>query len=646
MNFVTRLTVGSRFALLGLLALVLTAVPTALFVSTDYRAMQDAQHEAEGIVPARAMLKVIQLTQQHRGMSALVLGGNAAMAAKRTDKQRETDAAYKTLSDLMATQVGDQGAKAAWDKAAHDWAAVRDQVAGASIAAPQSFAAHTALIAQLFKITGYLADDFGLSRDPALDRAQLIQAITQGLPALTEALGKSRAKGAGLLAAKAATEGERQVLASFLGRAEEQLAQMTESYSRAGTANAGLAATLGGRVRDAAALAQQAIKLGTDEVVKAESLAYAGPEYFAFFTRAIDALVQVNEASMDTLDAMLTERAAQSRRRLLGLFGMLLVLAAVGAAFGVAAARSIIRQLGGEPADVVAIADAIAKGNLTSAITVRKGAESSIVAAMAKMQDALLEVVRVVRQSSDGIATGTSQIATGNQDLSQRTEEQAANLEQTAASMEELSSTVRNNADTARRAAELSRSASEVAAQGGTAVSHVVQTMDGISAASRKIVDIIGVIDGLSFQTNILALNAAVEAARAGEQGRGFAVVAAEVRSLAQRSAQAAKEIKALITDSVEQVETGSKLVVDAGRTMDDIVSQVRSVTAMISEISAATDEQTSGIGQVTDAVTQLDKVTQQNAALVEESAAAAESLRNQASLLVDAVAVFSLDRA
>jgi methyl-accepting chemotaxis protein len=271
------------------------------------------------------------------------------------------------------------------------------------------------------------------------------------------------------------------------------------------------------------------------------------------------------------------------------------------------------------------------------------GETAQLLTALKRMNDSLVSVVGTVRSSSDSIATGSSQISIGNQDLSQRTEEQASNLQQTAASMEELSATVRTNADTTRQAAQLADTASGAAAQGGVAVGQVVTTMAEITKASRKINDIIGVIDGIAFQTNILALNAAVEAARAGEQGRGFAVVATEVRTLAQRSAVAAKEIKALIQTSVEQVEIGSRQASDAGHTMDDIVAQVKRVTQLIGEISTATHEQTEGIGQVSDAVTQLDQVTQQNAALVEEAAAAAESLNAQAGQLVASVAVFHL---
>ncbi|MGH6646309.1 methyl-accepting chemotaxis protein [Aquabacterium sp.] len=289
-------------------------------------------------------------------------------------------------------------------------------------------------------------------------------------------------------------------------------------------------------------------------------------------------------------------------------------------------------------------AEAIANGDLSVDIRTDSGDEiGQLVQSMQRMVLSLRGIVNAVRASSDSIATGSAQIAMGNADLSQRTEEQASNLQQTAASMEELTATIKQNADTARQASQLASSASAVAVDGGTVVGKVVATMEDITASSKKVADIIGVIDGIAFQTNILALNAAVEAARAGEQGRGFAVVAGEVRSLAQRSAQAAREIKTLIGESVEKVETGTRLVGTAGATMDDVVQQVKRVTDLIGEITSASIEQSTGIGQIGDAVNQLDQVTQQNAALVEESAAASESLRHQAASLAQTVSVFKL---
>ncbi|MGJ7527682.1 methyl-accepting chemotaxis protein [Variovorax sp. GB1P17] len=320
----------------------------------------------------------------------------------------------------------------------------------------------------------------------------------------------------------------------------------------------------------------------------------------------------------------------------LGGFAML-----VGAAIAWFITRSITRPIGA----AVQVAEKVAAGDISSRIEVRSKDETGrLMSALKAMNESLVKIVREVRTGTDTIATASGQIASGNQDLSSRTEEQASSLEQTAASMDELTSTVKQNADNARQANQLAVSASEVAVKGGSVVSQVVDTMGSINASSKKIVDIIGVIDGIAFQTNILALNAAVEAARAGEQGRGFAVVASEVRSLAQRSAAAAKEIKTLIGNSVEKVEEGSKQVAEAGRTMEEIVGSVKRVTDIMGEITAASQEQTSGIEQINQAITQMDQVTQQNAALVEEASAAAQSLQEQASSLVQAVSVFKLD--
>ncbi|MYM21832.1 HAMP domain-containing protein [Duganella sp. FT135W] len=296
--------------------------------------------------------------------------------------------------------------------------------------------------------------------------------------------------------------------------------------------------------------------------------------------------------------------------------------------------------------NAVQIAQTVAAGNLTSRIEVNTTDETGqLLAALKEMNDNLQNIVGQVRTGTDVIATAASEIATGNLDLSARTEQQASSLEETASSMEEMTSTVKQNSDNARRANELAHSASGIALQGGTVVSQVVETMGSINASSSKIVDIIGVIDGIAFQTNILALNAAVEAARAGEQGRGFAVVASEVRNLAQRSASAAKEIKSLITDSVAQVEAGSKLVHQAGKTMDEVVSSVKKVSDIVAEITNAGREQEVGIEQINQAISEMDTVTQQNAALVEQAAAASASMQEQAENLSRVVSVFKLDQ-
>jgi methyl-accepting chemotaxis protein-1 (serine sensor receptor) len=337
------------------------------------------------------------------------------------------------------------------------------------------------------------------------------------------------------------------------------------------------------------------------------------------------------------------EAKAQQTRAITASFAALMLTVLAGIVGGVMFSRSITRKLGGEPDDAREAARLIAGGKLDIDLHVYPGDTDSLMAAMKEMTVSLARIVGQVRNSSDSIATGSAQIASGNLDLSQRTEEQASALQETAASMEELNATVRRNAENAREASDLASGASSIALQGGNVVGQVVETMKGINESSRKIADIIGIIDGIAAQTNILALNAAVEAARAGEQGRGFAVVATEVRSLAQRSAQAAREIQTLIAASVERVDYGTALVDEAGATMTQIVGAVQRVTVIVGEISRASAEQSTGVEQVGEAVGQMDQTTQQNAALVEQSAAAAESLRQQATRLVDSVAQFQL---
>ena len=324
---------------------------------------------------------------------------------------------------------------------------------------------------------------------------------------------------------------------------------------------------------------------------------------------------------------------------------ILLVLAVVmGIVAAVAITRSLLKQLGGEPAYTAKIAGSIAHGDLSIAIDTKESDRGSLLVEMKEMRNSLVGIVEQVRRGTETIGTASREIAAGNIDLSSRTELQASSLEKTASAMEQLTATVKQNADSAREANALAATASDVARKGGDVVSQVVGTMGEINTSANKISDIIGVIDGIAFQTNILALNAAVEAARAGEQGRGFAVVASEVRNLAQRSAAAAKEIKTLIGDSVEKVERGSKLVGQAGVTMDEVVSSVKRVTDIMSEIANASAEQSAGIAQVNTSIIEMDSMTQQNAALVEQAAAAAQSLQDQAGELARVVSIFKLE--
>lgn len=363
-------------------------------------------------------------------------------------------------------------------------------------------------------------------------------------------------------------------------------------------------------------------------------------------TPLFEAVDQSKAIQQEIADQLAADARQTARSSAVIMFSLAVVMALVGGAVGWSLSRNLRKALGAEPDALSEAVARMAGGDLSCPLQAAAEDTSSVLANVARMQSSLANVVSGVRANSESVATASAQIAQGNQDLSQRTEQQASALQQTAATMEQLNTTVRNNAEHAQQANQLAQTATRVATEGGEVVSKVVATMQGISDSSRKIGDIIGVIDGIAFQTNILALNAAVEAARAGEQGRGFAVVAGEVRTLAQRSAEAAKEIKSLIHHSVSQVEQGTALVDHAGTTMGQIVESIRRVNDIVAEISTASQEQSSGIFQVGEAVSQMDKVTQQNAALVEESAAAAESLKMQAEQLVGNVAIFKLQTA
>ncbi len=360
------------------------------------------------------------------------------------------------------------------------------------------------------------------------------------------------------------------------------------------------------------------------------------------------ALVKVSDEYAEHMAQRAAEQVQEAESAYSDQRNMLLLACGIATLFAIVAGtwitRHLIRSLGAEPHELAALANRVADGDLVSPVALHANDSTSVVASMARMQMSLRQVVTSVRENSEQVSTASTQIAQGNHDLSTRTENQASALEETAASMDELNTTVRRNADTAIQANQLAMNASDVAAKGGQIVNQVVGTMKGINESSRKISDIIGVIDGIAFQTNILALNAAVEAARAGEQGRGFAVVASEVRSLAGRSANAAKEIKALIDASVERVETGTVLVDEAGVIMSEVVTSIQRVTSLMGEISSASAEQSTGVAHIGEAVNHMEKATQQNAALVEEMAAAASSLKSQAYDLVNVVSKFKLE--
>lgn len=460
---------------------------------------------------------------------------------------------------------------------------------------------------------------------PVLDRSKNIQADVQGIvDALKQAVGEDDKKGIDAVAERAKKVKEKfKTLSSLPGQQAlgDRLAKEFEAYYTPAISVAKIMLGVDqGDPQTAIGQMQTSLKVLEDDLKKTVDTSQAQ------FTAGID-------HSADSVSRVLWTVIAA---------GVIVILILGIVSYFII--RTVWEQLGGEPEYAQEIASAVASGNLTMQIEVEHGDTSSLLAALSEMQTRLQNMVFEIKTSAETIKVASAEIAMGNTDLSSRTESQASSLEETSSSMETMTETVRQNADNARQANKMVQTASEVAVKGGEVVNQVVVTMDEINQSSKKIVDIISVIDGIAFQTNILALNAAVEAARAGEQGRGFAVVASEVRSLAQRSAAAAKEIKTLIGDSVDKVRTGSTLVDQAGHTMEEIVASVRRVSDIMSEITAASQEQSTGIQEIGSAVNQMDEMTQQNAALVEEAAAAAESLEEQAELLTKALDVFKLN--
>ncbi|WP_443114959.1 methyl-accepting chemotaxis protein [Herbaspirillum seropedicae] len=643
-QLLANLKLWQKFALLGLLGLVLFGVPTTLYFNSTERVIRFKQQEIAGVEPVRRLLRSVQLMQQHRGMSAVMLNGAADMAGPRQAKAAEVDQALAALAGALE-EVGrdDTRIPVLFKNQLAAWTKVRDAVASRSITPPESFAAHSAAIAALFDLNERLLDYYHYTIDPDFDSTQLINAAFIAMPALTEDLGRARARGASLLLKKELKLEERLELVAMLERAQERLSSARKSFAKGVAANAEIGVKLGSTFEKADRLGNEVIKLTREQVLLPQELSFPPDAYFKQFTLAIDeqfkAIGEVTEVLAGQLDA----QNAALRREQLTVLGAIFALALLVAWLGVMITRSVTQPILAS----VAMAGRVADYDLT-ARSVAQGRDESaqLLGSLNAMTASLGGIVGRVRTSIEVIQHASREIATGNADLSRRTESQASSLEETASAMEELTSTVQNNAENARQADQLAGSASRLAERGGEVVSNVVQTMDEIKTSSRRIVDIISVIDGIAFQTNILALNAAVEAARAGEQGRGFAVVASEVRSLAQRSASAAKEIKELISDSVDKVDAGGRLVDEAGMTMGEIVNSVRQVAGIMSEITQASQEQSTGIGQVNDAITQMEAITQQNAALVEEAAAAAESLQQQAEMLWDEVGVFKTEGA
>ena len=640
MSLLSRLSLLQKFAVLALVGLFVAAWPTYLHVRDALRTIDHARMEASGAAPLTALSKVVQAMQIHRGLSAGMLGGDAVLATRRPAAgERVTQAMEAATARLAGAHIPAEQ-QAAWQQARQTWQQLEAKVAQKQLQQAQSTAQHTALITSIMRISDELLHFYGVQVETEVGPHALIQAALVSTPMLGEKLGILRAQGSGFLARHELPPFNKGVVSSLHQRAQELQAQAFTDFARALQAEPAYRSSLEALTQQAQTQVRQALELATREVLEAPELTLAPQTYFDTFTRTIDGLYELNAQALAQLDSTLQQRQT-SLQNLLRLQASVMVLLLV---LGVVMIAAFANSMRAPLLQAVELADAVAQGDLAGpSLPTGSDEVGHVLQALQAMRSQLIQVVQRVRLSADGVATASVQIAQGNQDLSLRTESQASALQETSAAMEEMTATVGQNADSAAQATQLAANASLIASHGGEVVTQVVQTMHGIHASSGRMADIIGVIDSIAFQTNILALNAAVEAARAGEAGRGFAVVAGEVRQLAQRSAQAAREISGLINESLNSVQQGNALAERAGQTMEEVVQAVRRVSDIMGEISAASREQSQSVGQVGDAVAQMDQTTQQNAALVEEMAAAANSLQSQAQELVQGVAVFRL---
>ena len=641
MNLLNRLNIWQKFALLVAALCVPIALQAYLLVAEKNVAIDFARKEIVGTQYLQPVRTLLQHLAEHRGTSNAYLSGDASFREKISAKQSQLAEDINAMDAIDARYGGTLDSTSAWQAIKVDW-----QNLGANVfnlTAPDSFARHTALIEKLLDLTIHVGITSNLVLDPDPDSYYLMDVVVNRLPFLAEHLGQLRGIASGIAARRQISEDDHVRLAKSLGqitlmRSGIQLSLNT-AFEYNGSLKPVLEARLGALGAPSDAFMAIVEKLARSEQVDA-ALSPSG--VFAAGTKAIEAGFGLYDATSPALEGLLRDRIAGLNKALLTTMAGVLACMALALLLAYGIIRAIVRSL----RQAGQIAQDLAAGELdrTIAITTRDEV-GQLLGALATTQRKLKGIVAEIRSATDTVSSAAAEIAQGSGDLAQRTEEQASALEETASSMEELTGTVKQSADNAGQANRLAGAARNQAEQGGQVVDRAIGAMSAINRSSRKIADIIGVIDEIAFQTNLLALNAAVEAARAGEQGRGFAVVAGEVRKLAQRSADAAKEIKALITDSVAKVEDGGKLVDNAGQTLKEIVTSIKKVSDIVAEIAAASREQAGGIEQVNKAILQMDQVTQQNAALVEQTAAASHSMGDQAQELQRLMGFFRLDR-
>jgi len=630
----------AKFGLIGLLSMVMFSIPTALYLYSTNTVIQKQQLAWEGMEPSSRLLAVVQNVQQHRALAAAALSGEHSVDAQRRQLAAGIGQSMQQFAQTLAAADRTASLQDDMETILASWLQLQSQVDQGGISAVQSSDQHAAQIDSLLDMEDRILDLYGLSTEDELVTASLVKGALMSLPHLTEALGQVRANGVPLLVQGTASAQERLRLAALVQRAAEHLAQTQRAFGKAYANNEAIRQALAGQTQAAARQAEEALSMVQAQVLDVATLTAPVGPYIDTMTRVIDAQFASVDDVLEGLERLLFDRVTDLQRNeaiLLAILGLLLVSVAW---VSLLISRSVTRPI----AASVEMARRVAACDLTlRADVVGRDESAQLLATLNDMSASLAKVVGQVRGGIEHINHAATEIAHGNMDLSGRTESQASSLEETAASIEQLTATVQQNAGHARRASELAVAAAGMADHSGTEVRQAIVLMQGIRNTSRRMVDIIGVIEGIAFQTNILALNASVESARAGEQGRGFAVVAAEVRTLAQRSADAAKEIKSLIGSSQHEVDAGSICIEGVGVAMDRVVGSIREVANLIVEIDTASSEQTLGISQVNQAVAQIDDITQQNAALVEQAAAAAGNMRDQTGMLAQSVAAFRL---
>ena len=594
-----------------------------------------AQSERLGVRYIRELQETIRLVQMHRALRHMHLSGNADAGEPAAQAQQAIDARIKAL-EAIDTASAEFGTSEALNVVGKSWSAIRDGIPSAK--AKDSYSAHSAMIEQMTQLNALVADRSGMSLDPEVDSYHLTSVLVHSLPGVSDVLWQIAGRGAAYIDTGLLEPNEDMLLNSGVMVARRDLARVPAQFESAFRENAALRASLESQLA-AVPAALAFLERAQDEVLNSFNQT-SGKEFFEAGRKSIASLHDSSDAIATVLDRLLEQRIARYTFRLYLIVALVLGGLAITAYLLAGFYVSFSRQIEALEQAV----ERVAAGDLSSDISSHARDEiGGLINAFGKMNAGLAQLVAQVRAGSESISQTSGELAADNADLSARTESQASSLQQTASSMEEMTSIVKQNDRSAADANSLVLSAAEVARKGGDAMGDMIVTMGAIKQSSNRIIDIIRVIDGIAFQTNILALNAAVEAARAGTQGKGFAVVAAEVRALAQRSAGAAKEIKDLIENSVKQVEHGNTLAEAAGATMKEIVASVRNVTDIMNDIASSSREQTSGIEQINQALGRMDEVTQRNALLVEHAAEAANSLQGQAVSLSQAVAAFKL---